>query len=450
MARALYVAGSEADSGKSVIALGLLELLARRAGRLGVFRPVVQPGTPDVVLELLQRRDGRGAVEGEVGVDYDTVHADPEAALGLVLARFRALAARTDAVLAVGTDFRDVGAPVELAFNARIAVNLAAPVVSVVSGRGRRADEVLGAVDVALASLAESGAQVAAVVANRVVPEEVDEVRARLAGLGAPAYVVPEEPLLAAPTVGELVAACAGELVAGDRALLGREARELVVGAMTLPNLLERLVDGALVVTPGDRADVLLGLCAAHGAGTPSLSGVVLTGGLAPPPAVLRLVEGAGTRLPVALTARDTFAAARDLSAVRGRVTAGAERKVETALALFEERVDGLSLLDRLTVARSDVVTPLMFEFELLDRARADRRHVVLPEGTDERVLRAAEVLGRRGVVDLTLLGGEEEVRTLAAELRVTSAPRACRTPTTRGCASASRRSTTACAPTAA
>jgi phosphate acetyltransferase len=214
MARALYVAGSEADSGKSVIALGLLELLARRAGRLGVFRPVVQPGAPDVVLELLQRRDGRGAVEGEVGVDYDTVHADPHAALGLILARFRALAARTDAVLAVGTDFRDVGAPVELAFNARVAVNLAAPVVSVVSGRGRRAEEVLGAVDVALASLAESGAQVAAVVANRVVAEEVEEVRERLGAIGAPAYVVPEEPLLAAPTVGELVAACAGELVA--------------------------------------------------------------------------------------------------------------------------------------------------------------------------------------------------------------------------------------------
>jgi phosphate acetyltransferase len=146
---------------------------------------------------------------------------------------------------------------------------------------------------------------------------------------------------------------------------------------------------------------------------------VVLTGGLAPPPAVLRLVEGAATRLPVALCDSDTFATARDLGAVRGRVTAGAERKVETALALFEQRVDGEALLDRLTVARSDVVTPLMFEFELLDRARADRRHVVLPEGTDERILRAAEVLGRRGVVDLTLLGAEDEVRTLAAELRV-------------------------------
>jgi phosphate acetyltransferase len=419
--RAIYVAGSEADTGKSVVALGLLERLARRVGRLGVFRPVVTGGRPDVVLELLRSRARPGALEGaEAGVEHDAVHADPDAALGLILARFRALADRCDAVLVVGTDFRDVGAPVELAFNARVAVNLAAPVVGVVTGRCRSAAEVVGAAGVALASLRESGAQVAALVANRVAADQVAEVQARLEASDPPAYVVPEDPLLAAPTAGELVAACDAQLLAGDPGLLGREARGLVVAAMTLPNLLERLVDGVFVLTPGDRAAVLLGVLAAHASGTfPPVSGVVLTGGLTPQPSVLRLVEGMAPRLPVALTRHDTFATAARLATVRGRVTAGADRKVETALALFEARVDGPALLDRLLVARSDVVTPLMFEFELLDRARADRRHVVLPEGSEERVLRAAEVLLRRGVVDLTLLGEEAAVRAQAAELRV-------------------------------
>lgn len=72
-------------------------------------------------------------------------------------------------------------------------------------------------------------------------------------------------------------------------------------------------------------------------------------------------------------------------------------RKLETALGLFERHVDTGELRDLLSVTRSERVTPMMFEHELLERARSERRRVVLPEGTEERVLRAADVVLRRG-----------------------------------------------------
>jgi phosphate acetyltransferase len=151
----------------------------------------------------------------------------------------------------------------------------------------------------------------------------------------------------------------------------------------------------------------------------PAVSGVILTGGLRPAAPVLELMSGLPGLPPVALTSHDTYETATLAGQVLGRITAGAPRKVDAALALFEQSVDMGEVLDRAAVSESHVVTPLMFEYELLDRARAGRRHVVLPEGTDERVLRAAETLLRREVVDLTLLGEEDEVRGTAARLGV-------------------------------
>lgn len=420
MSRGIYIASPEGSTGKSAVALGVLHQLTRRAGRVGVFRPVARAGeATDYVLELLLAHDGVDLdYEDCVGVTYDDVHADPEAALTDIIARYRAVERRCDAVVIVGSDYTDVGNPTELSFNARVAANLGAPVLLVVHGDRRTPGQVRLVADLAAAELRANHASILGVVANRADPESLDEVSAALSDIGVPVYALPEEPLLVAPTVRALQDACAGKLFSGDPELLDREALGLVVAAMTLRNVLDHLIEGAVVVTPADRSDVLLGVLLAHQSATfPTLAGIVLNGGFDPAPQVVRLIEGLGTRLPILLTDHDTFDTATRLAAVRGHLSAGATRKIDTALALFERHVDGADLMDRIDVARTDVVTPLMFEHELIDRARADRRHIVLPEGEDERILKAADTLLRRGVADLTLLGDESRVRGRAAGL---------------------------------
>jgi phosphate acetyltransferase len=418
--RGLYVAGSGPATGKSAVALGLHHLLTGRIVRLGVFRPVVEAADKrDPLVDLLRAR-GSDALpyEASLGVEYEAVRADAGRALEEIVTRYRALAAQCDGVLVIGTDFAGIGAGDELALNARIAVNLGLPVLCVVSGHGRSADEVRSAVDVVLSSMRVEGCDVVAVAANRVAAGDVDRVEAQLGAEEVPVYVMPDVELLEAPTVGQVVAACDAELIAGDRALLGREALGFVVAAMTLPNVLDRLTAGVVVLTPGDRADVLLGVLLASVSGVlPAVSGVILTGGVRQPETVRRLMEGLEQLPPIALTAHHTYETATLAGAVRGRITAQAQGKIDTALALFERCVDGAEVLARAAVARSHVVTPLMFENELLDRARAHRRHVVLPEGGEERILRAADRLLRREVVDLTLLGDEGGLRSTAARL---------------------------------
>jgi len=255
------------------------------------------------------------------------------------------------------------------------------------------------------------------VVANRVRAELVDQVAS---GGAVPVYALPEIDLLMAPTVGQVAAACEGEVIAGDAELLGREALHLTVAAMTLPNLMDRIEDGAVLITPGDRAEVVLAALFAHASSVlPSPAGIVLTGGLVPPEKIMRPLGGFPTMLPVILTRHGTFETAVMAGAREGAIARDTPRKITKALAVFEEHVDGDDLLDRFEVARSEAVTPLMFEYTLLDRAREAKKHIVLPEGTDERVLRAAETLLRRRVVELTLLGPEDAVRGAASRLGV-------------------------------
>ncbi len=417
MSEGLYLTGCEPETGKSAVALGLFELLARRVGRLGVFRPVVHdPAEGDRVVDLLRPRAPAAApVEASMGVSFAELLADEDRALTEVVARFRALAARCDRVLVVGTDFAEAGSARELALNARIAVNLGLPVVGVVSGHGRGAGEVAAALDGGAAALRAAGCDVIALVANRVAPAELPRLDTRTRPDGLLVYALPESAVLRAPTVAEIARACDARVLAGDAGSLGRETAGVLVAAMTVPNLLDRLAADVVVITPGDRVDVVLAVLAAHlSDALPHPAGLVLTGGIEPAGSVLELVRRLPTAVPVVLTDRDTYATATIADGAPAWLSAAATRKLDTALALVEEHVDGTALLDRADVAEPRAITPLMFEHELLDRARSDRRHVVLPEGTEERVLRAADRLLRRGVVDLTLLGDPSEVRAAA------------------------------------
>jgi phosphate acetyltransferase len=421
MTRSIYLTSPEGDSGKSVVALGLVDLLSHTIKRVGVFRPVARStDVRDYVLELLLEHDGVDlAYEDCIGATYQDVLDDAEGALSQIVARFHEVARQCDAVVVVGTDYTDVAGPTELSFNGRIAANLDAPVVVVVNGSGRTPAAVTQVAEVVIAEMAAQHAQVVAVVSNRCSRARVDATRDALTeGTGLPAWAIPEDSLLTAPTVRQLADATGGELIAGDDELLSREVLDVLVGAMAVEHLIDRLADGAVVITPGDRYDVLLALLMAHQAdGFPSLSGIILNGGFRPPEAIGRLVTGLGLRLPIIATELGTFRSASAAATTRGHISRESQRKVDTALSLFEKHVDGTAMLAALDVARPAVVTPLMFEHQLLERARGDLRHIVLPEGGDDRILRAASTLLQRGVARLTILGDEAAIRTRATEL---------------------------------
>ncbi|MCP2291580.1 phosphate acetyltransferase [Nocardia amikacinitolerans] len=418
----VYIASPEGDTGKSTVALGVLQMLCATTARVGVFRPITRSTTePDYILELLLEHSTADIDYAQaVGVTYEQVHADPDAAISEIVMRFHDVAKVCDAVVVIGSDYTDVASPSELRFNARIAVNLGAPVLLVVRGAERTPDEIKQLVELCASELQQEHAALMAIVANRCDPDALREICSVLAGFGVPSWSLPEVPLLIAPTMAELCEAVGGEMYSGDPELLQREALKVMVGGMTAEHILERLVDGVVVVAPGDRSDVLLSVVNAHEAeGFPSLSGIIMNGGMLPHPAVARLMAGLKQKLPILTTDLGTYDTASVAYRTRGRMSAGNPRKVNTALALMEQHVDAPELLRRISVPRSSVVTPQMFEYQLIEQARADRKRIVLPEGDDDRILRAAGRVLQRKIADLVVLGDESAIRARAAELGV-------------------------------
>jgi phosphate acetyltransferase len=452
VAKSIYITSAEGHSGKSTVALGVLDALSHATPRVGVFRAIARSTVErDYVLEMLLDHDGVDlAYDDCVGVTYDDVREDPDAALAAIVERYKAVEAQCDAVVIVGSDYTDVGSPAELAYNARIAANLGAPVLLVLGGRSalnetqpealgsslaRTPAEVGQIADLALAELEHGRAKLFAIVANRADPDRVDDTvvairRSVQTHLGAPApssdaspvpvWAIPEDRYLVAPSIRGIMRSVDGELLSGDPERLTREALAVVVAGMSMVNVLPRLLEAAVVVIPADRSEVLLATLLANASGTfPSVSGIVLNGGFELPEPVTRLISGLGSSVPIITTELGTYETAVRIMGTRGRLAADSRRRYNTALSLFEQSVDTNELLVAFGLARATVVTPLMFEFQLIERARAQRKRIVLPEGDDDRVLRAAATVLRRGIADLVILGEPFEVRARAIELGI-------------------------------
>ncbi|TDK24729.1 phosphate acetyltransferase [Arthrobacter crusticola] len=422
MTRGIYVSAMNPGSGKSLISLGLADMLHRHADRVGFFRPIVEGDDPaaDPMVMLMQRSFNLPPERSRGGLTRAQARAllvagNREEIDTACVAIYSEIASRCDVVIVEGTDLGGHDAAVEFDLNARLANNLGAMVLAVVSAREMSVAEAADAVDVARQELDEAKVSLLAMMVNRAPDEAVEGIRTevRPGRSGRPVYVIPELPEIARPTISEVAAELGAKQIAGSTNL-ERDVLSVRVAAMNVGNFLHLLTDGALVIVPGDRADVLAAtLASSFSPEFPVPSGLVLTGGLEPDPHLLPLLAQAP--FPVFALDDDTYTAAQRVGGVRGEIATGLRRKSAAALGAWSRQVDEEELLERLALPRAISMTPLRFLHELIQRARSQRRSIVLPEGTDIRILRAAEILHRRDVCDLTILGSESQVKELAA-----------------------------------
>lgn len=435
MAASIYIGSAEGRTGKSAVALGVLDALVAETPRVGVFRPLIHAGSGrDRVLEmLLENATAKLQYEDCVGVSYDDAHKDKEAALTRIVERYKNMQRHCDVVVVVGSDYSDVAAPTELSYNARIAATLDAPVLLVLGGRALEGTAKLGqlpARDTAdIAQITELGcnelqhehANLLAVIVNRADPARLEETKTelnRILPANIPVWALPEQELLVAPQVSEIVKAVEGEVVRGGEELLDREVREIMVAGMTMEHVLPRLLEGCVAVVASDRSETLLAVTMAHEAPTfPSIAAIVVNGGYEIAPEVEQLLDDINSQLPVIRSGFGTFDTVHRIMQRRGLLNEQSQTKRDRALASFHEHVDAIELREKLRLHRGGVRTPVMFAYELFEKARQADAHIVLPEGEDDRILRAASTLLSRGIARLTILGDEERVRGRGREL---------------------------------
>ncbi|MDO5092658.1 MAG: phosphate acetyltransferase [Propionibacteriaceae bacterium] len=422
MTKCVYIASAEWQVGKSAIALGVLELFARQVRSVGFFRPLVPTLDNDGITQAILAADARTrqSYEDSVGVSYEQWAEDPDAAIDTIVAKYSALAEKHEAVVILGSDFADLSSSTELDHNAIIAANLNAPVIHVCRATDRSADEVRRMAEEAVEAYEARHNTVVALVANWANPGAEEELAKALREVRDVAvFVLPEDPLLEAPSVGQFFDAAGATLWRGKQESLSRESLVTIIAGMTLPNLLPRLQPEGTVIVPADRLDLLPALIMAHrSAKYGPLASLILTGGFEVPETVATLLSDSEVDLPIGATDHDTLTTATMLSEVKG-VATGSARKVEVARALFDRHVDEAKLMAAIDLPRSQIRTPSMFEHQLMQMARAQQRRIVLPESTDDRILTAASVVLHRGVAEITLLGDPSAISRRAAELGI-------------------------------
>ena len=430
MTNALYLATTDPYSGKSLVSLGIMELLLRRTSRVGVFRPVIGARSAeerDKNIDLLMSYF-------DLHIEYQDTYAllmreaedligqgRYEDALDRIIEKYRALDNCCDFILCIGSDLASGTTALEFDFNADVARNLGAPVILVASGAKRDVPTVVNTARATLDAYLERGAQVLGIAVNRANPDHLEELRTalkeELPQENVVLAVIPAHQTLSSPTLKEVAEQLDAEILYG-RDQLDKLAERYLVIAMHLENYLAHLTENALLITPGDRNDVILSALQAHRSQRyPSIAGILLSGGLKPAPTVVRLLDGLPGKVPIMSVETDTYDTATRVSRVVSYITADNQAKIDLCRELFDEYVDTETLEGQISSIQPRGMTPRMFIFNLVQRAKAERKHIVLPEGTDERILRAAEVLLNRDIVDLTLLGDPGEVRRLVHRL---------------------------------
>ncbi|RPD48544.1 phosphate acetyltransferase [Hymenobacter sediminis] len=427
MTKTVFIASAEPYSGKSVLALGLVNLLLGQAQRVGYFKPIIagdQPQDPHIATVLsyfklpLAYEDTFAYTRPEA---LRLLEADAQGELiDTVIHKYKQLEEQYDFTVVEGSDFVGPGAAFEFDANVSIAKNLGVPVIMVVSGEGKTTAQVVSTVLTVLRSFEAREVQVLAAVANRVRPEQVDDVR-ELLRTQLPEEVllaiIPEDVNLLHPTMREIHEGLGGRLLLGE-AELGNQVDNYVIGAMQLPNFLNYLKENVLIVTPGDRGDIIIGALQANlSASYPRVAGIVLTAGSEPEEPVRRLIEGLQTVVPILAVPTGTFETSTRVGAIKSRISPDNPQKIQLAIQTFERYVDVRALQERMVSYQPEGITPHMFQYRLLQWAKRKRQHIVLPEGNDDRILRAAALLLHQDIVDLTILGNPQEVAASAKRL---------------------------------
>jgi phosphate acetyltransferase len=432
MNKAIYIATSEENSGKSIITLGLMSMLIGRTAKVGYFRPIVEDfeeGQLDNHIETVISHFG-------LDIKFQDAYAITKSKLikkknkgkigeviDLIIEKYKRLEERFDFVLVEGTSFTGEGTVIELDINVLIAKNLGIPAIIVGTGVGKTLEELVDGLHLAYDSFKVKDVEVLAVIANKVQPENIDLVTAGLKKSLPEEVLVNAIPIISSlnnPTIQEIVKELNATVLFGA-AFLNNQIGSFSVGAMQLRNYLLNLKENGLVITPGDRADIILGaLQANESINYPAISGIVLTGNIMPEDSILKLIEGLSTVVPIIAVEEGTYVITNKIGAIKPKIYADNKEKILTSINTFENYVDLDSLTEKFIKFESEGMTPKMFQYNLVKRAKKHRKHIVLPEGNDDRIITAASRLLAMDVVDISIIGDKKQIENKVAALGLT------------------------------
>ncbi len=424
MAKSIFLMSSEPGTGKSIISLGLCGVLRDHFNKLGYFKPIatLNPVThKDPYVTLLQQRFDLSDAAIQIGSTKPDSESEEDFWAEIVNA-YRKLEATNDFVLVEGLDYSGDNPSSDFMLNLNIAKTLGCQIILVEKGQYNSCEQALRGLSFAINAILHEGLSILSLIANHVHSSQEETLRCALQeafGDKIPCFsFIPEHQKLQRPTVQEVAQKINARVFYGEEQLQ-RQVSDYTIAAKMAGGFLASVKQkqDLLVITPGDREDLILScLLADQSTYFPKFAGVLLTTNEEPISIVKEIIKGLPVSFPILITDKNTFDAATLLHNAQYYLFEASTQKIDLAIEHIRFSLNEKHLIEVLTQARSEYLTPPMFTYNLVEQAKKNKKHIVLPEGEDIRILQAAEELLRRDIVKLTILGNSTQIQALASD----------------------------------
>ncbi|WP_372963945.1 phosphate acetyltransferase [Marinobacter sp.] len=448
MAKSLFIAPTSMNSGLTSVCLGLFRALEREGVSVGFFKPFTQSVHQGEAIH----NGGKDSSVAFVRAHSDQELPDPiplkqaqqllnhgkgDLLLENVIGEYQKVASNVDVVIIEGL-VPDSGEAYIARLNVEVARNLGSEVILVSTPKGCTPEELDEELEFSARLFTTSpGLDVIAVILNKIgepkktgmalafePPKEIQNTdfqpackvfsSGRFHLLGQ----IPWNPKLLAPRVSD-VARELGINVLHEGEMYQRRVQKVSVCARTIRNMTDILKPGTLLVTPGDREDIVVTTAVAALNGVP-LAGLMLTGGLMPDDNVIELCRRAlDTGLPILSSQNNTFESAHRLACLSSSIPIDDPKRVEQAMESVAKKIDTKWLEEHLKVQRQTRLSPPAFRYQLSERSRAANKRIVLPEGSEPRTVQAAIICHKRKLARCALIGDPQEIQSVAVSLGV-------------------------------
>jgi phosphate acetyltransferase len=419
--KSLYISAREKNAGMLFVSMGMMELLKRNIHRVAFFRPIIfdkniKDGDISFILEKYTLD-----MNYEDSFGCDIAHVESMIAqnrtnelINELITKFKKLEENYDFVLCEGIRHSFLTSSISFDLNLKIAQNFNAPYISVINAKNLTTQEIYEDILITNKNIVSKGCSSFATFINRVDNTKYTALQEKLKNFQYTTYLFREVDELNMPTIEDVI-----DTIQAKEIFLSDHDRTRVIGgvkvaALTLDNFLEHIEENDLIISPADRSDIILGLLGAlYSSSYPNVSGIIFPFLMNAHPNIQKLIKGLKNfNIPILSVKDDTYQTAKEVMKVRARLRVNSKRKIALALGLFYSNVNIKELEQKIVTQNNNkIMTPMMFEYKLFNMAYTNKKKIVLPESSDDRILRAAEIVLNRNIADIILLGDSSKIK---------------------------------------
>ncbi|QFR49586.1 phosphate acetyltransferase [Sulfurimonas lithotrophica] len=417
--KSLYISSQEKNAGTLFITMGMMEILKRNIPKVAFFRPIIfKDNLKDGDISFIKERYSLDIDYSECyGYDIEFVEQmisqnKTNELINLLIKKFKKLEKDYDFVLCEGIRHSFLTSTINFDINILIAQNFGSPVLNILSAKDKSVHDIYEYILIENENLKQAGCTHFATFVNRLDEKQLDNLSEKTKNIDD-IYLLPEVEELTYLSIADVIDGLDAEVIMMDELDYSRAIKAPKVVALSLDNFLGRIEEGELIIVPADRSEIILGILGAvYSKNYPNIAGIIFPFELDMHPNIKKLIDGLDDiNIPLLSVTTDTYTTANNISKLNARLRVNSKRKIALALGMFNNNVDIQKIEKRIQSAQNDVMTPMMFEYKLFNIASNNKKTIVLPESNDDRILRAADIILKRDVANIILLGNEEEIK---------------------------------------